>query len=67
MRPDTRGTCGCLQGPRFCKYAEGHSWEERRDWMKAAQECEQEVEQAVHRLFTDMDKIFGKSPFVEKC
>eukprot|EP00973_Karenia_brevis_P028393 3913830-Karenia_brevis.AAC.1 len=62
MRPDTRGTCGCFQGPRYCKFIERLSWEDKRDWIRTAEECEHEVERAV-RLFTEMDKIFGVSPF----
>eukprot|EP00973_Karenia_brevis_P037342 5147736-Karenia_brevis.AAC.1 len=45
MRPDSRGTCGCFQGPRYCKFIEGLSWEDKRDWIKAAEECQYEVEQ----------------------
>eukprot|EP00973_Karenia_brevis_P048696 6757155-Karenia_brevis.AAC.1 len=42
MRPDGRGTCGCFQGPHYCKFQEGDSWEDRRNWVRAAEECEQE-------------------------
>eukprot|EP00973_Karenia_brevis_P056728 7894140-Karenia_brevis.AAC.1 len=42
LRPDARGTCGCFQGPRYCKFNEGRSWEEQKDWIKVAEECEYE-------------------------
>eukprot|EP00973_Karenia_brevis_P030803 4248917-Karenia_brevis.AAC.1 len=42
MKPDERGPCGCFQGARLCKFTEGRSWEEQKDWIKKADECERE-------------------------
>eukprot|EP00973_Karenia_brevis_P069383 9647812-Karenia_brevis.AAC.1 len=58
MRPDERGPCGCFLGAKFCKFTEGRSWEEQKDWIRKAEECELEVERAVKALFSDLDEIF---------